>query len=284
MKLTTPACLFALGLLGLAPGAHAQDACAAMIEQLQDQTQDDNPGGAGLDALRSADLEDAIARLQACQRRGNADADYEDMLGQLKDELLNRYRGYLQRHGQLAPLQREELARAPQPVYRDEAPEAEPQVPLASRVPPRTGSRISPQEAQAALDFHNAKRREVGVPALAWSAPLAGTAQRWAEHLAATRGCQLEHTQNNPYGENLFAGNGYPYGALDAAQSWYEEIRQYRYGPVTAKNYHATGHYTQMVWRDTTQVGIGKAQCADGGVVIAAEYSPAGNYLGQRPY
>lgn len=291
MKRNTAACLFALSLLGLTTTVQAQDFCAATLDQLQAQLQDDNPATADLGALRSNELEAAIAALQSCQRRGDVDGEYEDLQARLKDELLMRYRDYLQRHGQLAQLQREEQRRAPPPQLpplRDEdAPDAAaPLVPGAasSRVPARTGSRVSAAEAQAALDFHNAKRREVGVPALSWSPQLASVAQRWAEHLASAVGCQLEHTQNNRYGENLFAGNGYPYSAVDASRSWYEEIQQYRYGAVSAQNYHATGHYTQMVWRDTTQVGIGKAQCENGGVVIAAEYNPPGNYLGQRPY
>jgi pathogenesis-related protein 1 len=53
---------------------------------------------------------------------------------------------------------------------------------------------------------------------------------------------------------------------------------------LTAANFAPTGHYTQMVWRSTTQVGMGQASCPGGALVIVAEYNPPGNYIGQKPY
>jgi pathogenesis-related protein 1 len=151
-------------------------------------------------------------------------------------------------------------------------------------VPANTGSKVTQAQAQLALDFHNAKRHDVGAPPLQWSPALAAVAQNWANHLAAGNGCRLAHTVNGTYGENLFGGSGAAYTALDASKNWYNEISKYTYGAVTATNFAPTGHYTQMVWSQTTQVGIGQAICPGGGTVIAAEYSPPGNYLGQNPY
>jgi len=154
----------------------------------------------------------------------------------------------------------------------------------APTVPSITGSNVPPTQAQAALDFHNAKRHDVGVPPLRWSATLAAAAQSWANHLAATNHCGLIHTDNDRYGENLFGGSGMSYTALDASQDWYREISGYTYGVVTAANFAPTGHYTQMVWSRTTAVGIGQANCPGGATVIVAEYDPPGNYIGQKPY
>jgi hypothetical protein len=109
-------------------------------------------------------------------------------------------------------------------------------------------------------------------------------AQNWANHLAKDEGCSLIHSQNNPYGENLFGGPGGPYTALDAAQAWYSEIEKFHYGVLTDANWYPTGHYTQVIWHTTTQVGMGQATCSGGGTVIAAEYNPPGNYIGQKPY
>jgi len=154
----------------------------------------------------------------------------------------------------------------------------------STAVPSSTGSRVPPDQAQLALDFQNAKRREVGVPPLQWSADLAASAQSWADHLAADRNCGLEHTANDKYGENLFAGSGRAFTALDASQAWYGEIKDYHYGVLTAANFSKTGHYTQMVWSRTTKVGMGQATCSGGGIAIVAEYDPPGNYIGQKPY
>jgi pathogenesis-related protein 1 len=151
-------------------------------------------------------------------------------------------------------------------------------------VPAVTGSTVPQDQAQLALDLHNAKRKDVGAPPLQWSADLAAVAQTWANHLATENNCGLQHTAGGKYGENLFAGSGRAYTALDASQAWYDEIKDYQYSVVTTANFAKTGHYTQMVWSTTTQVGIGQATCSSGGIVIAAEYSPPGNYVGQKPY
>lgn len=151
-------------------------------------------------------------------------------------------------------------------------------------VPSDTGSDVPQAQAQLALDFHNQKRRDVGSPPLQWSTELAAYAQKWANQLANDNHCQLDHTVDNKYGENLFGGSGTTYTALFASQDWYSEKQKYTYGILTDANWYAMGHYTQMVWKNTTQVGIGQANCAGGGSVIAAEYHPPGNYMGEKPY
>ena len=155
---------------------------------------------------------------------------------------------------------------------------------VRSQVPANTCSNVTQAQAQAALDFHNAKRHEVGAPPLLWSATLAAAAQNWANHLAVTNHCGLIHTVNDQYGENLFGGSGMPYTALNASQAWYNEISSFHYGPITPSNWAPSGHYTQMVWSHTTTVGIGQANCPGGATVIVAEYDPPGNYMGQKPY
>ena len=48
------------------------------------------------------------------------------------------------------------------------------------------------------------------------------------------------------------------------------------------------GHYTQMVWQDTTKVGGGKAQYTRGphkdAWIIVGKYSPGGNVLTKYAY
>lgn len=44
------------------------------------------------------------------------------------------------------------------------------------------------------------------------------------------------------------------------------------------------GHYTQMVWNYTREVGAGVAYCPGGGIVVVASYHPAGNIIGSVPY
>jgi pathogenesis-related protein 1 len=149
--------------------------------------------------------------------------------------------------------------------------------------PTALGSKISNADAQAAVEFQNSKRKDVGAPPLTWSADLAIAAQRWADHLATDMNCRLQHS-GGKYGENLFGGSRKAYTALDASQSWYDEIKDYTPGVLTDDNWTKTGHYTQLVWSKTQRVGMGQATCKDGSTVLAAEYDPPGNYMGQKPY
>jgi pathogenesis-related protein 1 len=158
----------------------------------------------------------------------------------------------------------------------------------AQKVPDYTGSKITQSEAQEALDHHNKVRADVGSPGLQWSAELAKFSQEWADHLAS-QGCDMQHRPHSgqwaqKYGENIFWGSATSYTPIDASKSWYNEIKDYTYGELNNSNWYNTGHYTQMVWKNTTHVGIGVAKCSDGGIIIVANYDPAGNYLGEKPY
>lgn len=134
----------------------------------------------------------------------------------------------------------------------------------------------------------NIERLALGLQPLRWNAKLAHSAQQWADHLAATG--TFEHAAENeedPQGENLWAGTkGYfPIEARVAA--WAREKRYFKRG--TFPNNSMTGrvedvgHYTQMVWRDTLQVGCATAT---GPVedVLVCRYSDAGNYIGEVPF
>lgn len=157
----------------------------------------------------------------------------------------------------------------------------------AQVVPEITGSRISQQDAQNALDFHNKVRAEVGCPGLQWSSTLSAYAQEWADKLA--KNCKIQHRPiggiyGRKFGENIFWGGGKDFTGVDASEAWYGEIKQYKYSEINESNWQSTGHYTQMVWSGTTHVGFGVAKCRDGQTIIVANYDPPGNYLGIKPY
>ena len=157
----------------------------------------------------------------------------------------------------------------------------------AQVVPPSTGSNVTKEDAQAALDFHNKVRKDVKVPPLEWSIELSAFAQLWANKLAAD-GCKLEHRPASgkwaqQYGENIYFGTAKGLTTLDASKAWYSEIKDFT-GTLTVKNFMKVAHYTQMVWRSTTRLGIAKATCPSGATIIVANYSPLGNYMGKKPY
>ena len=155
-------------------------------------------------------------------------------------------------------------------------------------VPKETGSKATQAAAQEALDHHNQVRKDVGSPPLAWSPDLAAYAQAWADNLANNKNCNMEHRPRSgewtqKHGENIFWGSA-NFSLLSASESWYSEIKDYKHGPISDVNWPVAGHYTQMVWKNTTKLGIGIAHCSSGAVLIVANYDPSGNYWGEKAY
>jgi pathogenesis-related protein 1 len=153
-----------------------------------------------------------------------------------------------------------------------------------------TGSIIKPTDAQKFLDHHNKVRAAVKVDKLTWSPRLAKYAQQWAQHLAEGKRCKMIHSDcideyGNIFGENLFWGSdASAFNSLDASKSWYEEKLNYSYELLGDSRQKDVGHYTQMIWRNTREVGVGIGYCKSGGIIIVASYFPAGNHDGEYPY
>jgi pathogenesis-related protein 1 len=147
---------------------------------------------------------------------------------------------------------------------------------------------FSAEEKQEVLDFHNKVRTEVQKPALEWSDELSAFAQEWANYLAE-RGCNIQHRPRGggkwaqKYGENIFWGMGRTYTLTDGAKTWYSEKKFWKGGVLSAKNWSKSGHYTQMIWGNSTKVGMGRAICKNGATIIVANYDPAGNMMGEKP-
>jgi pathogenesis-related protein 1 len=146
-------------------------------------------------------------------------------------------------------------------------------------------------DAQTYVDAHNAVRAAVGkpttysgtwsdLPPLAWSDEIATSAQHWANQLRDTTGCGLMHADGSGYGENLAAGSDI--GAQRAVDMWASEADDYTYSPEYESRTDA-GHYTQIVWRKTSELGCASAECSASSVVVC-RYRPPGNYVGQQPY
>lgn len=149
-----------------------------------------------------------------------------------------------------------------------------------------TGSAVSAKDAQKILDHHNKARKELSILPLTWSPKLAAYAQAWADSLASNENCPLEHRQKRLYGENIFMSGASPaFDPLQASMAWYSEKEKYTYGKIgEGGQWDKTLHYTQMIWEKTTEMGVGMATCANGNIIIVANYNPAGNRRGEYPY
>ncbi|PLB41564.1 putative extracellular SCP domain protein Pry1 [Aspergillus candidus] len=100
------------------------------------------------------------------------------------------------------------------------------------------------------LAHSNDYRRSHNASALVWNETLTDYAADWAG------GCKWEHS-HGPYGENLAFGYPDPASALAA---WADESQMYNYDIPTGFT-EETGHFTQLVWRGTEQVGCAAIDC-----------------------
>ncbi len=159
----------------------------------------------------------------------------------------------------------------------------------------------SPAQAQTAIDLatlqssalskHNTYRTTHQSPNLVLSDSLKSSAQAWADQIAKSGNFAHSTTSN---GENIYSSYTTASSiaadtlANDAVQSWYSEVSNYDYAkPGFSDN---TGHFTQVVWKSTTQLGCGAAKGTEtiNGTVynafyVVCQYSPAGNLEGQYP-
>lgn len=138
------------------------------------------------------------------------------------------------------------------------------------------------------LIAHNAERAALGLPPLRWNLELAQSAQGWANRLAATG--RFEHAPDaagEPQGENLWAGTRGYFSPEAMVNAWIREKRYFRPGRFpdnsTTGDVEDVGHYTQLVWRRTGQVGCARA-ANRGEDFLVCRYSEAGNYIGERPF
>jgi len=152
-------------------------------------------------------------------------------------------------------------------------------------------------DPQAFVSSHNKWRAEVGVAEkLTYSPTLATSAQNWANHLKLTNRCEMRHSKpKGKYGENLFWGSALTWsdGSKElqkvtpeqVVDAWGSEKVDYDYAKNSCTPGKMCGHYTQMVWRSTSQVGCAMAVCQDTKQQIwVCQYQPAGNWVGKKPY
>ena len=87
----------------------------------------------------------------------------------------------------------------------------------------------------------------------------------------------MTHSRGSGYGENIYGSMGMAVYGRTAADAWYKEVRNYRYGSGFSMN---TGHFTQVVWKGSTRMGVGRATNSRGWTYVVANYYPPGNMQG----
>jgi len=126
------------------------------------------------------------------------------------------------------------------------------------------------------LKAHNEYRRKHGVGPLKLDSTISNFAQNWANTIASRR--QLEHSSDRKYGENIYWSSGKSITGKAPVDSWYDEIKQYSYKNASFSS--GTGHFTQVVWKSSCDLGVGMA-CVGNEVYVVASYYPVGNVYGE---
>lgn len=153
---------------------------------------------------------------------------------------------------------------------------------------------------------HNAVREYAGLAPLTWSTGLAALAAKRVRKLAED-GCYIRHSPLDErwnesgfqyVGENLYKVINMAPTGVDVVDAWYAEIEDYSYGPVGAtctKQRCASraqppctlGHFTQVMWAESTHVGCARAECPgeeQPTFVAVCHYGPGGNIVGRVPF
>jgi len=143
---------------------------------------------------------------------------------------------------------------------------------------PNTATITSPPPA---LQAHNKYRALHHSPALNWSEGLAAEASAIAQSLATQSTLAGKKDSALNLGQNLakLAGSMACGDAGDIATNlWYSQARNYSYSDPRLNA--DTDTFTQVIWKDTKEVGVGCAKSPSneaGPMYVVALYKPAGN-------
>jgi len=136
------------------------------------------------------------------------------------------------------------------------------------------------------LELHNDERALFNIPGLTWNADLAETALAWAKQLASKG--SLSHSSGRVHiGENV-SYTGTKANSIDRLIGmWLDEKKYFVYKPYpdcsNSGDSSDVGHYTQLIWKDTTELGCGLST-KSGKDFLVCQYKTSGNRIGKYAY
>lgn len=141
---------------------------------------------------------------------------------------------------------------------------------------------LTPSQINIITNYVNMYRAKNQAPPMSWDSNIAKFSQEWSYHLI-TSGL-FEHSGTNLYGENLAMLTGYGTDVVvlikKAIDLWYAEISLFDFSKPDFS--HETGHFTCLVWKSSTNFGMGiTMDLTTNKVDIGMNTSPPGNVLGQ---
>jgi len=129
--------------------------------------------------------------------------------------------------------------------------------------------------------YHNFYRKIHHSPPLKLNATLSQAAQRWAEEEVDQPSLKTEDWAKRWYSQNLYRITNPNIDSREAVRlataAWYQPAYRYNW-----ENPSGQSAFTQVVWKATTDIGIGVAQKGNRTVVVA-DYWPPGNVVVVNP-
>ena len=138
------------------------------------------------------------------------------------------------------------------------------------------------------LKRHNYYRKYHQVGPMELTKKLNDFAQKYAETLAAKN--KMQHSSDKERdklygdwtGENLYyfwsSSTNLTVNGAQAVDDWYDEIKDYDFKKGCSKNGGVVGHFTQLVWKGSSQLGIGVARSSQNSVFVVGNYHFGGNF------
>ena len=130
------------------------------------------------------------------------------------------------------------------------------------------------------LRKHNDYRVNHNSPILKMNEELNKMAEKYAIQLLNSQGKEAFplniYNNDSTLGENIMISTKKT--AEEICETWYNESKNYDYS--LNKYQKGTGHFTQIIWKETKEVGFG-FKFRDNNFCVVAYYYPAGNILGE---
>ena len=143
---------------------------------------------------------------------------------------------------------------------------------VEATIPENKDSSCGLEDGQEALLIHNGLREQWGASPLVWSKVLSDSAQAVADL------CMMKPS-GSEFGENMLLSSG-ELTCSKSSEFWHESEKLWEsLGADNPDFYPDTGTFTQMIWKDTLQVGCAKSEC-DSGDLVVCHYYPPGNLVG----
>ncbi|KAI5665850.1 hypothetical protein M9H77_15703 [Catharanthus roseus] len=139
--------------------------------------------------------------------------------------------------------------------------------------------------SQEYLDAHNQARAQVGVSPLKWNESLAKAASLQTRYQRDRQNCSFANLSNSKYGGNQLWAGGIEVTPRAAVENWVAEKKFYDYANNSCAPDHHCGVYTQVVWRNSLELGCAQAKCPKQlSSLTICFYNPPGNVVGEKPY